>query len=126
MYQQLRMMLLAALPGNTLLFRDKGFILMLMNPLSIQQSCLHDTNGSGTEHSSCMKSAPYFSSRSKRPIHDGQKAHFEVLLYAQKFYKAEAYVSSSSVRTIALSMDFTRSCLHQVASILVILISYVE
>lgn len=51
---QLRIMLLAALPGNTLPFKAIGFILMLMNPLSIQQNCLHDTNSPGVQPSRYM------------------------------------------------------------------------
>lgn len=104
-------MLLAALPGNTLLFREKRFVLMLMNPLSIQQSCLHDTNGSGIQHSSCLKSSPCLSFR-QMPFHYGQKAHSEFLLYAQQFHKVECYVFSMYSSPVD-EMDIALSCVHQ-------------
>lgn len=62
-------MLLEALPGNILQFRNKRFILMLMNPLTVQQSCLYDVNGSGAQRSSCMKPLLHLSHRRIQKAH---------------------------------------------------------
>lgn len=129
MYQQHGIILLAGLPRNILLFRDKRFILMLMNPLTIQQNILYDTNGSGIQHRRYITLSTFLPFREIQKTQDSQKQHFQVLFSTQKFrkkaQKAESYTLSFLVHYIKCSvkeMDKVCSSVHQVAYIFISLV----
>lgn len=112
-------MLLAALPGNTLPSRDRGFILMLMNPLSIQQNCLRDTSSSGVQPSSCMTvTIPFFMTDGKSPSMTVKRHIWGASVctkVSQSLVLCLFFFSMCSIS--AQEMDNPCSCVHHVVSI---------